>query len=53
MGEGKNAEKPKITIRESAVQLVQVRERAALGDNPDNIEITNTDLLSKKGFYRE
>tara|TARA_R110002020_G_scaffold52021_8_gene146728 strand:- start:3717 stop:4565 length:849 start_codon:yes stop_codon:yes gene_type:complete len=53
LGEGNNAEKPKITIRESAVQLVQVRERAALGDNPDNLQVTNTDLLSKKGFYRE
>ena len=53
IGEDKNAERPKITVRENAVQLVQVRERATLGDNPENLEVTNTDLLSKKGFYRE
>ena len=53
IGESKNAERPKITIRENAVQLVQVRERALLGDSPDNLDVINTDLLSKDGFYRE
>ena len=53
IGESKNAERPKITIRENAVQLVQVRERAAIGDSPDNLDVINTDLLSKDGFYRE
>ena len=53
LGESKNAESPKITIRENAVQLVQVRERAAVGDAPDNLDLINTDLLSKDGFYRE
>tara|TARA_R100000951_G_scaffold78022_1_gene65854 strand:- start:156 stop:1016 length:861 start_codon:yes stop_codon:yes gene_type:complete len=53
IGEGKNDERPKITIRENAVQLVQVRERALIGGSPDNQDLINTDLLSKDGFYRE
>jgi hypothetical protein len=53
LGEGKNAERPKITVRENAVQLVQARERAVLGDEPNNLDLINTDLLSKDGFYRE
>ena len=33
IGEGSNEERPKITIRENAVTLVQVRERASLGED--------------------
>jgi len=53
LGEGKNAERPKVAIRENAVQVVQVRERAAIGDATDTLDVINTDLLSKDGFYRE
>tara|TARA_R110000824_G_scaffold120245_3_gene275328 strand:+ start:390 stop:1259 length:870 start_codon:yes stop_codon:yes gene_type:complete len=33
IGEGSNDERPKITIRENAVTLVQMRERTSLGEN--------------------
>ena len=33
IGEGSNEERPKITIRENAVTLVQMRERTSLGEN--------------------
>jgi hypothetical protein len=53
LGEGKNAERPKVTVRENAVQIVQMRERAGLSEIPDHIDPTVSDRLSKKGFYRE
>jgi len=53
LGEGKNAERPKVTVRENAVQIVQMRERAGLSEIPDHIDPTASDRLSKKGFYRE
>ena len=33
MGEGSNEERPKVTIRENAVTLVQMRERTSLGED--------------------
>ena len=53
LGEGKNAERPKVTVRENAVQIVQMRERAGLSEIPDHIDPMVSDRLSKKGFYRE
>ena len=44
IGEGENAEKPKIVKRENAVEYKFSRERTIFGDLPDNI---------KDGFYRE
>jgi len=43
IGEGENQEKPKIVKRENAVEYKIGRERAILGDIPENI---------KDGFYR-
>ena len=44
IGEGENQEKPKIVVRENAVEVKIGRERTVLGDIPDTI---------KDGFYRE
>ena len=44
IGEGENQERPKIVVRENAVEIKIGRERTVLGDIPDNI---------KDGFYRE
>lgn len=44
IGEGENQERPKIVVRENAVEVKIGRERTILGDIPDNI---------KDGFYRE
>tara|TARA_R110000824_G_scaffold77260_2_gene195464 strand:+ start:1296 stop:2240 length:945 start_codon:yes stop_codon:yes gene_type:complete len=44
IGEGQNQERPKIVVRENAVEVKIGRERTVLGDIPDTI---------KDGFYRE
>lgn len=44
IGEGENQERPKIVVRENAVEVKIGRERAILGDIPRTI---------KDGFYRE
>jgi hypothetical protein len=43
LGDGTNADKPKVTVRESAVQVATPRERVMLGDDPE---------LSHGGKYR-
>ena len=53
LGDGPNAERPKVTIRENAVTLVQTRERVSLGDDVEHFSPTDADMLSKHGFYRE
>jgi len=45
IGEGKNQEKPKIVIRENAVEVKLPRERVIYGDIPKHID--------RRGFYRE
>ena len=45
IGEDKNQEKPKIVIRENAVEVKIPREHVIHGDIPDHID--------KRGFYRE
>tara|TARA_Y100000310_G_scaffold117701_1_gene116437 strand:- start:28 stop:903 length:876 start_codon:yes stop_codon:yes gene_type:complete len=45
MGEGKNAEQPKVVIRENAVEVKIPRERVVWGDIPSHID--------KRGFYKE
>ena len=45
IGEGKNQEKPKIVIRENAVEVKIPRERVVYGDIPNHID--------KRGFYKE
>jgi hypothetical protein len=45
IGEGKNQEKPKIVIRENAVEVKIPRERVIGKDLPDQID--------KRGFYRD
>jgi len=44
-GEDKNAEQPKIVIRENAVEVKFPRERVVFGDIPEHID--------KRGFYKE
>jgi hypothetical protein len=44
-GEDKNAEQPKVVIRENAVELKIPRERVVFGDIPEHID--------KRGFYKE
>ena len=44
-GEDKNAEQPKIVIRENAVETKIPRERVVFGDIPEHID--------KRGFYKE
>ena len=44
IGEGENQERPKIVVRENAVEVKIGRESTVLGDIPENI---------KDGFYRE
>lgn len=45
MGEGKNAEQPKVVIRENAVEVRLSREHVIFGDIPEHID--------KRGFYKE
>ena len=45
IGEGKNQEKPKIVIRENAVEVKIPRERVIYGDIPEHID--------RRGFYKE
>ena len=45
IGDGPNAERPKIVIRENAVEVQIPRERVVLGDINDYID--------DRGFYRE
>ena len=44
-GEDKNAEQPKIVIRENAVEVKFPRERVVFGDIPEHID--------KRGFFKE
>jgi len=44
-GEDKNAEQPKIVIRENAVEVKIPREKVIFGDIPEHID--------KRGFYKE
>lgn len=44
IGEGENQEKPKIVVRENAVEFHLSREKVVFGDIPDNIN---------DGFYRD
>mgnify|MGYP003627110014 CR=1 FL=1 len=53
LGDGPNAERPKMAVRENAVQIVQVRERAALKDEPSHIDAAINTGHSKDGFYKE
>ena len=48
IGEGPNRERPKVTIRENAVEVKIPRERVIVGDIPDFDPARNADL-----FYRE
>ena len=45
LGEGKGADGPRITYRESAVEVKIPRERVVLGDEPEHID--------DRGFYKE
>ena len=45
IGEGKNQEKPKMVIRENAVEVKLPREKVIVGHIPEHID--------KRGFYRE
>jgi len=45
IGEDKNAEQPKIVVRENAVEVKIPRERVIYGDIPEHID--------ERGFYRE
>jgi hypothetical protein len=45
LGEGKGADKPRITYRESVVEVRIPRERVVLGDEPEHID--------DRGFYKE
>ena len=45
IGEGANQERPKIVIRENAVEIKIPRERVILGDIPQHID--------DRGFYKE
>jgi len=45
IGEGKDQEKPKIVIRENAVEVKIPRERVIYGDIPNHVD--------RRGFYRE
>ena len=45
LGEGKGADKPRITYRETAVDVKIPRERVVLGDDPVHID--------DRGFYKE
>jgi len=45
IGEDKNADQPKIVVRENAVEVKIPRERVIYGDIPDHID--------ERGFYRE
>ena len=45
LGEGKGADKPRITYRESVVEVKIPRERVVLGDKPEHID--------DRGFYKE
>tara|TARA_Y100001938_G_scaffold147408_2_gene228521 strand:- start:961 stop:1827 length:867 start_codon:yes stop_codon:yes gene_type:complete len=45
IGEGKNQERPKVVIRENAVEVKMPRERVIMGDIPERVD--------KRGFYRD
>ena len=45
IGEGKNQAKPKVVIRENAVEVKIPKERVIYGDIPQDID--------KRGFYRD
>jgi len=45
IGDGPNAERPKVVIRENAVEVKIPRERVILGDI--------NEYLGERGFYRE
>ena len=45
IGEGKNQERPKVVIRENAVEVKIPREKVIYGDIPEHID--------KRGFYKE
>ena len=52
--DGPNAERPKVTVRETPAKVVQVRERSTLSDSPDFLDDTASHVnLSKRGFYKE
>ena len=45
IGEGKNQERPKVVIRENAVEVKIPKEQVIFGDIPEHID--------KRGFYRD
>ena len=45
IGQGKNQERPKIVVRENAVEVKLPREKVIMGDIPEHID--------KRGFYKE
>ena len=45
IGEGKNQDRPKVVIRENAVEVKMPRERVIMGDIPERVD--------KRGFYRD